>query len=242
MRRPAQMVPMTDPWRRHPTVAAVLSFLIPGLGQAYLGRRRLALVLVLPVLLLGIAATLLLTVFSASVRNLLLSGAFLVAVFAADLALMVWRLLAIGQAGFTAHPSEVGRARRFAGIGLVLVLMATTIGMHAWAGLVINRLDSTLSDVFSGGQGSSAGGVTPAGPASTERPPINEPTYHWDGTQRITFLLLGVDAGVGRQESLTDTILAVSIDPVAKTAVMVSVPRDTGYVPLPDGVYPKKIN
>jgi LCP family protein required for cell wall assembly len=40
----------------------------------------------------------------------------------------------------------------------------------------------------------------------------------------------------------------VSVDPVAGTAVMVSVPRDTGFVPLPDrtiyadGVYPEKIN
>src|SRR5205823_14926072 len=72
--------------------------------------------------------------------------------------------------------------------------------------------------------------------------------YHWDGKQRISFLFLGIDSGPYRSEALTDTILVVSIDPVRRTAVMVSVPRDTGFMPLPDrriyadGRYPDKIN
>ena len=43
-------------------------------------------------------------------------------------------------------------------------------------------------------------------------------------------------------------MLVVSVDPVAETAVMISVPRDTGYVPLPDttlfadGLFPEKVN
>jgi len=245
---PTHLVSMTERWRRHPTVAALLSFLFPGLGQAYLGRRRLAAILAAPVVILILGVLLLLTVFSSDNRNLFLSGSFLVAVLLVDMALMAWRLLAIAEAAFGQRPEPAGRWRRAAGIGLVVVLLATTVGTHAWAGLVINRLDAALGDVFSGGQGSGAGGGSEVGPGRTERPPINQPDYHWDGTQRITFLLLGVDAGPGRGESLTDTILAVSIDPVAKTAVMVSVPRDTGYLPLPDrsvysdALYPQKIN
>src|SRR5213078_1501384 len=51
-----------------------------------------------------------------------------------------------------------------------------------------------------------------------------------------------------RAEALTDTILVVSVDPVRHTAVMVSIPRDTGFMPLPDrriyqaGLYPDKVN
>jgi LCP family protein required for cell wall assembly len=47
---------------------------------------------------------------------------------------------------------------------------------------------------------------------------------------------------------LTDTILVVSVDPVHDSAVLVSIPRDTGFMPLPDrriyadGLYPGKIN
>jgi LCP family protein required for cell wall assembly len=77
---------------------------------------------------------------------------------------------------------------------------------------------------------------------------LNLPDYAWDGTQRINFLLLGIDAGGERTTELTDTILVVSIDPVTETAIMISVPRDTGFMPLPDrsvypdGLYPQKIN
>jgi len=101
-------------------------------------------------------------------------------------------------------------------------------------------LNTTLNDVFVG--------EVPGGPGGGGSGPLNGPSFRWDGVERITFLLLGIDSGVGRDEALTDTILVVSIDPVQRTAVMVSVPRDTGYVPLPDrsiypdGVYPNKIN
>ena len=54
--------------------------------------------------------------------------------------------------------------------------------------------------------------------------------------------------GPGRDTVLTDVLLVVSVDPVAETAATISVPRDTGYVPLPDetiyadGLYPEKVN
>jgi len=120
-----------------------------------------------------------------------------------------------------------------------------TVGMHAWTGMLIATLDSSLGQVFSGNPGV----VVQSGvPVVADPKPLNEPSYHWDGTARITFLLLGIDAGPYRSEALTDTILVLSIDPVRRTAVMVSVPRDTGSLPLPDrriyanGLYPDKIN
>ncbi len=47
----------------------------------------------------------------------------------------------------------------------------------------------------------------------------------WDGTERITILLLGVDR---REEepSRSDTMILVNIDPVKKTAAMLAIPRD----------------
>lgn len=223
------------PRPRNPALAAFLSFVFPGLGQAYAGQRRLAAVLAAPVVLLAVGAVLVATLFVDQLRNDLLSASFLTAALVADVGLMGWRLFAIAQVGFD-------RPRRVAGVGLVLLLLAGTVAMHAWAGVVVGRLNTTLGDVFSG---SGRGGPV------VDRPdggPLNRPEYRWDGTERINFLLLGVDAGPGRDESLTDTILAVSVDPVTKTAVMISVPRDTGFVPLadrsvyPDGLYPKKIN
>ena len=52
-----------------------------------------------------------------------------------------------------------------------------------------------------------------------------------------------MDSGVGRNTALTDTMIVVSLDPVAKTVSMASIPRDMVDVPLPDGrTYRGKIN
>ena len=246
---------MTDRTRpRHPALAATLSFLFPGLGQAYAGRPRLALLFAVPVLLLLAGIGLSYLLFADRLRNQVLSSSFLVAVLVLDAALLLWRLFAIAQAGFGGTADTPARApadgqgtgiarprRRAARIGFVSLLMLATIGMHAYLGMVVGELNTTLGRVFDGGKVADARG-------GNDAQPLNRPEYRWNGTERINFLLLGVDSGVGRDEALTDTILVVSVDPVARTAVMVSVPRDTGYVPLPDtsvyrdGVYPRKIN
>ncbi len=174
---------------------------------------------------------------------------------------MAWRLFAIGEAGFkspspepqraavpvtASGPSTAGRQPMTPGrvgtIAFVVLLMLLTVGMHAWAGMLIGRVNTTLGDVFSG-----IGGGAPGGSGGNPHP-LNRPEYAWNGTGRINFLLLGIDSGPGRKEALTDTILVVSVDPVTREAVMVSVPRDTGFLPLPDrsvypdALYPNKIN
>jgi LCP family protein required for cell wall assembly len=245
------------PSSRHPALAAFLSFLFPGLGQAYAGNRRLGALFALPVVVLLLTGLIAVLLGGRQTLNSLLSASFLTALIALDLALMGWRMFAIAQVGFATPnqapapatvgtvaigPSRSAWTRRWGSLVLVVALLVTTAGMHAWAGLLVSQLNATLSDVFSGG---GHGAVPPGGQNGG---PLNLPDYVWDGTDRINFLLLGIDAGPGREESLTDTILAVSVDPVGKTAVMISVPRDTGFVPLPDrsiypdGIYPKKIN
>ncbi len=248
------------PRQRYPAVAALLSFLFPGLGQAYAGNRRLAALLALPVVALILAAIVAFALGRRQALNSLLSSSFLTAIIALDVALLVWRLFAIAQVGFadvdlrqlasdavdarTESRTAFWRtlpARRIATVVLVVALLLATVGMHAWAGLVVGQLNATLGNVFSGGGRGAAGPGQHTGA-------LNQPDYSWDGTQRINFLLLGIDAAPGREESLTDTILAVSVDPAAGTAVMISVPRDTALMPLPDrsvypdGLYPNKIN
>jgi LCP family protein required for cell wall assembly len=250
---------MSEPHpHRHAALAALLSFLFPGLGQAYAGRRQLAAILALPIFVLIGAALGTALLSGRGLGNLLLSTTFLTVLLVIDIALMAWRLLAIGQAGLVvaaparaqASASRIGRVHaalpgsRAGRIAFVSMLLVITVGMHAWAGLVIGRLDSTLGTVFSGG-----GHVTRGPEQGTGLDkPLNLPEYAWNGTERISFLLLGIDSGPGRDEALTDTMLVLSVDPVAKTAVMVSVPRDTALMPLadtrvyPDALYPFKIN
>jgi LCP family protein required for cell wall assembly len=259
---------------RFPSIGAVLSFLFPGLGQLYSGQPAIAAVLATPVVLVAAAALAAYLFVPDSVRVALFNSQFLTTLLALDLALLMWRLFAIAHVGL-ARPLDASAetagtaparttlssasgpgaaalapiARRPAGgtylhrrgweIAVVAVLLAITVVMHAWAGIVLSRLDRTLHEVFAGGAPVASGG---------SNQPLNQPSYHWDGKQRINFLLLGIDSDPSRSEALTDTILVVSVDPVHHTAVMVSIPRDTGFVPLPDrrifanGLYPDKIN
>lgn len=245
---------MTDRSRpRHRALAAALSFLFPGLGQAYAGERRLAALFAAPILVLVIGAVVGVVFFADRLRNQALSSSFLVMVLILDAVLLLWRLLAIAQVGFgqaaAARPLGADMAVRVdrvpwrTGTGaFVALLLVATVAMHAYLGLVIGELNTTLEQVF-GGSRTSVGNAPPPADA-----PLNLPEYHWNGEERVNFLLLGIDSGPGRQEALTDTILVVSVDPIARTAQMVSIPRDTGYMPLPDtrvyrdGLYPLKIN
>ncbi len=230
------------PQPRNAGLAAFLSFLFPGLGQTYLGARRAAVAFATPVVLLALGVLGARLLLADRLRNDLLSAAFLTAAVIVNVLLMGWRLLSIAHAGVVAQPSITSRGTPLRTISILLigVLLATTVGMHAFAGTLLGSLNNTLGDVFGGEVPGASGGPGPG--------PLNEPEYRWNGTERISFLLLGIDSGPGREEALTDTILVVSVDPVAGTAVMVSVPRDTGFVPLPDrtiypdGLYPEKIN
>lgn len=261
---------MHEPARaRYPALAAALSFLFPGLGQAYAGQRWIAVVFAAPVLVLLTAALAAYLILGDRTRNVVLSSPFLTALLVLDAMLLVWRVFAIVHVGLSrpvptlAQPRPVLATAPASGFGsgvvsaaptsysgwsgrrpwevaMVALLVIVTLAMHLWSGMVIATVDGTLRQVFAGGSlGNRGGGI---------RQPLNKPDYHWDGTKRITFLLLGIDSDPTRPEALTDTIMVVSIDPVAHTAAMVSVPRDTGYLPLPDrriyadGVFPDKIN
>lgn len=235
-----------------PWLAAVLSFIFPGLGQAYAGKPRMAAVFAIPVVLLITVGLVLVGLLGETLRNGLLSPGFLVGVLAVDIALLVWRAVAISHAGLSPATLVRGAERR-AAVAVVGALVLLSIAMHGWVGVVVAHLNGTLTQVFDqapgpvapGAVGGETGGEDTGGVAEE---PVNAPDYRWDGEERINVLLLGSDATPGRDHILTDVILVVSIDPVERTAVMVSIPRDTGFLPLPDsnihdgGLFPAKAN
>jgi LCP family protein required for cell wall assembly len=242
----------------------------------YAGQPLLAALLAVPVLVLILVSAVIGLLLADRLRNVLFSATFLTGLLVLDVTLLLWRLFAILQAGLArpsideeeseaslaasvpqarmavaaggsvalpypiSQPAPRAARRRPWEIAMVVLLVMLTVGMHAWTGVVITTLDGTLRKVLTGGSPIVGGAQTPQA--------LNQPDYHWDGTQRLTFLLLGIDSGPFRSEALTDTILVVSIDPVAHSAVMVSIPRDTANMPLPDrriyanGLYPQKIN
>lgn len=233
--------------RPRPWLAASLSFLFPGAGQAYAGQKRVGAIFALPIVVLVAMVALVLAGALELPRNVVLSTRFLIAVLLLNALLFAWRSGAIAHAGLLIGPR--GQRRRPRTVAVVGALLVATMAMHAWVGVVVVQLEGTLTDVFGGTDpGLNAGPSEPPAPSREPGQPEPTPLPRWDGTERLNILLLGTDAAPGRDAVLTDVILLVSIDPVAETAVMISVPRDTGFVPVgdrslyPDALYPDKVN
>jgi LCP family protein required for cell wall assembly len=222
-------------------LAAALSFLLPGLGQAYAGRTRLGLLFAAPILLLaGTIAGAVLGGTEILLRTLLAPGALAV-VLVLNAALLLWRLAAIGEAGLT---PIAPRGRTPAAVGVVVILMLVTLGMHTWLATATLAADRALAQIFE----PPAEPREPLPVPTAGHPDPFDPTYRWDGTERVNILLIGFDSGPGRVDENTDTLMVATIDPGSRTAALVSVPRDTGFVPLPDrriyadGVFPRRLN
>jgi len=237
---------MVEAPRARPWIAAVLSFVFPGLGQAYAGDRILAVIFAAPMLLLIATIAVAISGIAGDQTGRLLSSRFLIGVLVANGALLLWRTASVVHAAFASQPAPAGRARRTTAAIVGLLLLAT-VGMHAWVGIVVVQLEDTLTQIFARDV-EPPSVEPPAGAPGDEPDDRPSPTPVWDGEERINVLLLGTDAAPGREAVLTDVIMVVSVDPVAETAVLVSVPRDTGHVPLPDQTifadarFPEKVN
>ncbi len=92
--------------------------------------------------------------------------------------------------------------------------------------------------------------VTPGGPpvvadAQTPLQPVGGPTpMPWDGASRVTVLVMGLDyrdwlAGEGAPR--TDTMVLLTLDPLTRTAGILSIPRDL-WVNIPGGFKHNRIN
>jgi LCP family protein required for cell wall assembly len=213
--------------------AAFLSGVLPGLGQALNGRRRLAAVLAIPtVVLIGLGWLLL----QLSSPTMLLAHAIVPATLGVLLVLnvlvLLWRLVAVIQAFVDRrYPRRTGR---LGGIGLVAVVAFVALP-HVLAYGYGSTALSTFGQVFGGAAGSATGGPDDD-PGSTAGP-------RPDPGERINILLMGIDAGTKRTQALTDSLIVVSLDPVGRTVSMVSIPRDLVDVPLGNGnSYAPKIN
>ena len=228
---------------RSPSLAAFLSFLWPGLGQWYLDRRRSALVFAVPVALAVVAVAI------QSIHGL---PQFALEMFTPSVALTalvligllcVWRLISIVDAALIAGGRRALRIPSVAGtvaiLALVTVVVHGVLGYYAWT------FYQAGSEIFVGLPDPDAGAVpdpssTPLlGPILVATPAATPATT----ASRINVLLTGIDSAPNRGQSLNDTIIVVSIDPVSKEVAMISFPRDLSSLPLWDGrTYKGKIN
>jgi LCP family protein required for cell wall assembly len=194
-------------------------------------------ILVLIGLLLGILATTSLPRLAAT----LFDPAVLWGLLALQAALLIWRLLAVGSSLWDPRLTPPGRRD---GVPIAALLLVAVIAPQAYAGFATEVAREAADEIFTEPSPTAAAGpvgtpepdpsflATPVPSASASASASPSPT---PGVPRVNVLLIGVDAGVGRRTYLTDTMIVASLDPVAETVSMVSIPRDMVDVPLPDG-------
>jgi len=225
-----------------PGLAGLLSFLFPGLGQLYAGRRRAAGIFAIPVLLLILFVLAQLPGGIDTFAAQMFAPSFALITLGVIVVLGLWRLASIAHA-FRLGPA--GARRQRTAIAAVAVLAAGVVGMHGVAGYYAWSFYETDVQIFvpdpTPSSGPTDGSLSP-GPSGTpvfETPSITLPPP----TNRVTFLLTGVDSGHDRNHALTDTLLVVSVNKDTKEAVMLSIPRDTARFPMySGGTYNDKIN
>lgn len=133
--------PRTRLPRRSPAVAAVLSFVFPGLGQAYAGAVTRGVLFALPMMLVIVGVLLALMAGLDEVASALLRQEVLVGLLIGNLALFVYRLAAIIDAYLIARSTSTAVDERPAsgpviGAGAVAlaVLLVATTAIHGVAG------------------------------------------------------------------------------------------------------------
>lgn len=113
-------------------------------------------------------------------------------------------------------------------LGVVAIIAAPTLyrGVRAYQQVFVEPVERARAPILPA--------INPAGtpvlatplpvPVAAEAPPET-----WSGTERVTLLLLGIDRRED-EPSRSDTMILVTIDPVAKSASMLSIPRDIQIV------------
>ena len=198
----------------------VLNLLLPGSAQVLAGNRKLG--------RFGLVSTFILW---ACVIALIITGlvkpTIVVGIFTQTAMLWLVQILAFAYAVLwvvltldTLRLVRLVKARPAARAGIAafaVVLLAVVSGTAAYGAVLAGSARGALSGIFS---------------AAASEPPV-------DG--RYNIMLLGGDAGPGRDGMRPDSMSVLSIDASTGQAVSIGVPRDLDPVPFSDGSPMKKI-
>lgn len=161
--------------------AGLLGLIVPGVGHAYIGRRRLALLFVIPVIALA-AAWLILFLLSGrtSLIGFLLTPGVLPGLAVVNVALAVWRIVAGADAA-----RRVGPSRAAIG-GLAAATVVLVLVPHLLVGRVLVSTNDFLDSMFATLESASPEELPPSEAPPSEMPPPTEPGfvpagYLWSG-------------------------------------------------------------
>jgi LCP family protein required for cell wall assembly len=216
---------------RRAVVYTIAGTAIPGLGLI-VGRRR-----IIGSIVLGLFAAALLTlgVYAAFDRQ----GLLAYAVDPTTLRRAAVTLLVIGLVWvaviIASHLSLRGRptrSQRVIGGLLVGALSFTVAAPMAVAAHYSYVTASSVSAVFKS-ESETKSATRPTLEGTQTGPGRPNPQDPWAGKPRLNVLLLGGDAGPGREGTRTDTVILASIDTRTGDTALFSLPRNTTRMPFP---------
>ena len=230
------MTPPVGPPRRPAALAAFFSFVIPGLGQAFVGAWRRGLLLAAPLIALAILIVLGMGQGGARLLGLAIQPRVLLAAFLVNLAVFAWRLFATGDAFRLAKRLSGTGRRTSAGELSVLAVLVIVLGLtHGWVAVVTYKAYDTMSTVAVTATPTPQPSLAPLSPGETPGP-TPEPTPAgpaWAADGRLDLLLIGSDSGPGRISMRTDSMTLLSVDIATGRAAMFGIPRNLRNAPLP---------
>ena len=235
-----------------PAVAAFLSFVLPGLGQIAVGARRRGVILGLPLVGVIVLGFLLYLFDKNGIVGALVHPEVILALVIVDLLLGLIHFIAIGDAYQLAR-RRVTRAAwqvRAGASGLLAFLLVLTVGLHGGLGAIGFQTYNTMETVYAQPSSSFSIPIPSFAPQSLAPGATPSPTLipgpAWAADGRLNILLIGGDAGPGRWNLRTDTMIVFSADVATGKVAMFGIPRNLYNVPLapedakafPGGIFP----
>ncbi|HSL98215.1 MAG TPA: LCP family protein [Candidatus Deferrimicrobiaceae bacterium] len=230
-----------------PSIAGTLSFVLPGLGQAWLGARGRAFVFGVPVVGLALVLVAIAGLSWQTILGVFVRPEVLLAILVLNVFLAFWHAAAVADA-FRLATRRLPPFAPARILSLPLVaLLVVTLAVHGLVEYIGYRAFETASAVFVEPDDgwaipnasfepspSPSPGPTPAPSAAPVPPtPTPEPVPDWATDGRLNLLLIGSDAGPGRWLLRTDTMILLSVDVASGRAALFGFPRNLLNVPLP---------
>ncbi len=217
---------------RHFVGRASLGSLVPGIGLLMAGRRLVG-GLVLGAFLVLVAAVVLALIglTSTDLVALAVDPRFLVT-SAGALALLALALLV--NAAVSHHvlqPDSIRRTQRLTAAVIVTLVTSLVVAPVAMASRYAIVQYELVTNVFVADPGEQEV-ESRSGDSVRDPRPYEDP---WADVERVNVLLIGSDAGPGREGTRPDTNIVASIDPATGDTVLFSLPRNLENVPFPDG-------
>jgi LCP family protein required for cell wall assembly len=239
-----------------PAVAAFLSFVLPGLGQIAVGAIRRGLILGVPLVAVIVLGIVLFLFDKSGLVGAIVRPEVVLGLVILDLLLGLIHFIAIGDAYRLAR-RRVSRSAwqvRAGAPSLLAFLLVLTIAVHGGLGAIGFQAYNTMETIYPHPQSSfsipiPSFAVGTLEPGATPTPtPIPGPAWAADG--RLNILLIGGDAGPGRWNLRTDTLIVFSADIATGKVAMFGIPRNLCDVPLapedakafPGGIFPCPAN